>query len=140
MIGRGRLEPRRDPAHAAHVDQEGDELEGLGGEGVGARLPVGIAAEQLGIVHLQHAGARAGRRDHVIERLERLDHLRGDLARGGAVARVEGRLAATALPRHFDDAAGVLHQLHGGKSDRGADEIDQAGDEQPDPPRLVLGH
>ncbi len=42
--------------------------------------------------------------------------------------------------RHFDDTAGVLHQLYGGKPDRGADEIDQAGDEQRDPPRFVLGH
>ena len=91
-------------------------------------------------MHLQHAGAGAGRRHHVIERLERLDHLGGDLAGGGAVAGIEGRLAAAALSRHFDDAAGVLHQLDGGKPDRGADEIDQAGDEQPDPPRLVLGH
>ena len=63
-----------------------------------------------------------------------------DGAGGDAVAGVEGRLAAAALQRHVDDAARVLQELDGGKSDRRADQIDEAGDEQTDPPRLMLGH
>jgi len=87
-------------------------------------------------MQLEHSGARPGRRDHVIIRRERLDHLLGDLARRPAVAGVVRGLPATGLARHFDPAAGVFQQLCGGETDRRTHQIDQAGDEQPDPPAL----
>jgi hypothetical protein len=132
VIGRRRLEARVDARNAEDIDQERDELVGLRRERIRARQPVGIAVKELGIVHLEHAGAGAGRRDHVVVRRESVDHLLGNGACRRAVARVEGRLAAARLARHLDDAAGVLQELDGRKADRRPDHVDQAGDEETD--------
>src|SRR6266481_4396473 len=114
------------------VDQERDELMGLGGERIGAREPVGVAVKQLAIMRFQHAGAGArGRHDVIIGR-EGLDHLFGDGARAAAVAGIEGRLSAAGLGRHRDPAAGILQELDGREADRRPDQIDQAGDEKTD--------
>ena len=95
--------------------------------------PFRLVGEQVGIVHLQHAAARAGRRHDVVVRLERRDHLPGDRARVLPVAGVVGRLAAAGLRRrHLDPAAGRLEQLHRGEADARAEEVDEAGDEQAD--------
>ena len=116
-----------------HVDQEARELIGLGGQHIGLGAPVRIVREQLRIMRLDHAGAGAGRRDHVVVAVEGVDHLHRQIARGAAVAGIVGRLAAAGLDGHLDDAAGILQELHGRKADGGAHQVDEAGDEQADP-------
>jgi hypothetical protein len=117
---------------------------GFGGEGVSARPPIGVAAEQFRIMQLEHPGAGTRRRHDKIDRRESLDYLFGDVARGRAVTGIEGRLAAAALRRHLDAAAGILKEFEGRKADRRPDQVHQAGDEQPDPhpgrPSLLLFH
>ena len=133
VIGCRRRQPRRDPGHASHVGEKRDQLMGLGRERAGARFPFRVAGEQLGVMDADHPGARAGRRDHVIERLEGGDQAARDFPRVAGIARIPGRLAATGLgARHRDRAAGFFEQLDGGEADGRAHQIDEAGDEQPD--------
>ena len=56
----------------------------------------------------EHAGAGAARGDDVVTAGERVDRAAGDRLGVGAVAGIEGRLAATVLLRNDDFAAGVL--------------------------------
>src|SRR5882762_9446758 len=98
-----------------------------------------MAFEQLRVVLLQHSGAGAGRRHHVVETLEGRDHLFGDRARGGAVAGIERRLAAAGLRWDIDGAARLLQELDGRKADRRADQVDQASNEQADARTRGLG-
>ena len=130
MIGDRPVEARFGARDAEHVDEKLGQLVGLGRERIGARLPVRIALEQLGIVHPHLAGARAGGRDDIVARLECGDHLFGDRARRCAVAGVERRLAAAGLRRHVDVAARLLQELDRGEADRGPDQIDEAGDQE----------
>ena len=65
---------------------------------------------------LDHAGAGAGGRDEIIERLEGLDHLPGDrLCRLVGAAVVRGLAAAGLGEGDLDRAAGGLEQRNGGK-------------------------
>ncbi len=130
VIGDGPVEARFGARDAEHVDEELGQFVGLRRKDVGARLPVRIALEQLGIVHAHLAGAGAGGRDDIVAMLECGDHLFGDRARRRAVAGVEGRLAAAGLRRHVDCAARLLQQLDGGEADRRPDQIDEAGDQE----------
>ena len=133
VIGHRAGEGGVDRRHAAHIDQKADQFEHLGGKRHRAILPSRVVGEQLGVVHLQHPGARAGRRHDVVVRLERRDHLTGDGSRVLAVAGVVGRLPAAGLRRrHLDAAARRLDQLHRGKADARPEQVDQAGDEQAD--------
>ena len=132
MVGDRPRKARRDGGDAEHVDEEARQLEGPAGELVRARRPVRVVHEKLGIVHLDHAGARARRRDDVIEAAEALDDTLGEVARRRAIAGVVGGLAAAGLARHLDAAAGVLEELHRRKADGRPHQIDEAGDEQPD--------
>ena len=105
----------------------------LGAERRRPSLPGRIVLQQLGVVQLQHAGAGARRRHHVVVGLEGGDRLARQLLRGRLVAGVVGRLAAAGLRRrHVDIAAGVGQQLDRRKADRGAEQVDEAGDEQTD--------
>jgi hypothetical protein len=89
-------------------------------------------------VLLQHAGAGAGRRHDVVVTRERGDGAARDRDAVGAIALVIGGLAAAGLARHLDPAAGALEQLHRSEADRGAEQVDQTGDEQGDA-RLAHG-
>ncbi len=124
---------------AEHVDQEARQLIGLRRQRVGFGQPVRIVGEELGIVHLDHAGAGAGGRDHVVEAAEALDDALGEIARRAAVAGVVGGLAAAGLHGHVDRTAGVLEQLHGREADRGPYQVDEAGHEQADPAGRHVG-
>jgi hypothetical protein len=84
-------------------------------------------------MQLEHPDAGAGRRDEIIEAFERVDDIFRNFARGAGIAGVVGWLAAAGLTlRRFDRAAGALQQ--GQRSEGGArpEQIDKAGDEQPD--------
>ena len=95
-------------------------------------LARGPHAEELRIVLLQHGAAGAGRGDHIVEALEGLDRRLGDRRSVRSIAGIIGRLAATGLAlRHAHRAAGVFQKLQRRKADRGAEEIDETGDEQP---------
>ena len=48
----------------------------------------------------------------------------------GTVARIVGRLPATALQWHFGRATRIFQQLDRGEPDRGPEHIDQTGDKQ----------
>ncbi len=79
---------------------------------------------------LDHAGAGARRRHHIVEALEGLHHLARDGDGVGPVAGIVGRLAATGLlPRDLDPRAGVLQQLERREADARPEEVDQAGHE-----------
>ncbi len=133
VVGDTRLEGGIDAGKPAHVDEEGDELVHLGGEGFGARLPRGVACQQLGVVHFQHAGAGARRRHHVVMGFECRDGQARKLFCGRLVAGVVGGLAAAGLPcRDIDVAAGVRQQLGRSKSDRRPEQVDKASYEQAD--------
>ena len=78
----------------------------------------------------EHRRAAAGRRDDVIEAVERLDHIARDAGRDIARPRIVCRLAATGLAtRHHHPATSPFQQGHGGEADARPEEIDQAGDE-----------
>ena len=72
MIGDDALKAGIHVAHLHHVGQERHQLMTLRGERPGAGGVSAVAVEQRRIVDPQHAGARAGRGDDVIEALERL--------------------------------------------------------------------
>ena len=56
------------------------------------------------------------------------------------VATVEGGLAAAGLGlRHLDRAAGLLEELDGGEADARPHRVDQAGDEQSNARRRLVG-
>ena len=107
---------------------------GAVGERLRPCLPVGAGREQPRIVFPQHPGAGSGRCDHVVEGFERLDGALRDGPRIGGVAAVVRGLSAAGLGRgHADGAARVLQQLDRREPDRGAEEVDEAGDEEPHP-------
>ena len=87
-------------------------------------------------MHPQHAGAGTARRHDIVIGLKEIDHLAGNGQRRLPVTGVVGRLAATGLGRwRLDEAACILQQLDGGQADGGAEEIDEAGDEESDADR-----
>ena len=123
-----------------HVGKEAHQFERSRRQRVGPRAQVRVVVEQMRQVLLQHPRAGAGRRHHVVVAAERLDQPAREVARGGAVAGVVGRLAAAGLrPRHLHLAAGRFQQPNRGEADAGAVEVHQAGDEQGDA-GLRLGH
>ena len=130
MIGARRAKRAADFLDAEHIGQKTDQLEGLGGEAPSALAEPRIVGEQFGVMLDHHAGAGAGRRDDIIERLERRHHLQREGAGARLVAGVKGRLAATGLRRNLDMAPAVLQQFDGGEADRRAEQIDQTGGEQ----------
>ena len=102
-------------------------------ERVGAGAQVGVVVEEMRHVGAQHAAAGARGHDHVIIAAERIEDAAREVARGGAVAGIIGRLAAAGLrARHLHLAAGLFQQADRGEAHGRAMEIDQAGDEQRD--------
>ena len=84
----------------------------------------------------QHSGAGARRCDDIVKALECLDDLPGDILGIGTVTGIIRRLAAADLRiRNLDDAAGALQELYGRETDRWAEEINEAGDEEADAQR-----
>jgi hypothetical protein len=80
----------------------------------------------------QHSGTGPGRGDDVVEFFEQADGLARNSGGAFPVAGVIGRLAATYLRcRYGNVAPGFFQQAGGGKPDRRAIKIDQAGGEQP---------
>ena len=109
VVGDAAVERRFDAGHAAHVDEEADQLVRLGGKGIRPGCPRRVVAEQGGVVRVQHPGARAGRRHDVVEILEGRDGLARDRLGVFAVAGVIRRLSAAGLRRrHLDRAAALL--------------------------------
>ena len=81
----------------------------------------------------QHAGAGAAGRHHMVEAFEQIDHLAGDGLGRLAIAGIIGGLAAAGLQRRrLHQAAGLLQELGGGQTHAGAEEVDEAGDEESD--------
>ena len=120
MVGHAAREAARHRRHAAHVDEERDELVHAFGEGACAPLGFIVAGHEARIVQLEHRRARPGRRHDVVEAVERRDRLQGDGAGAWRLAAVVGWLAAARLrPRHDHLAACGLQQPHGGKADGG---------------------
>jgi hypothetical protein len=139
VIGRAARPLRRHAIHAAHIDEERDELVGARGEFPRLREAGRLVGEQFRVMQLDHAGAGAGRRDDVIIAGEGSDGLAPDRSGVGPVARIVGGLAAAGLGmRHLDRAARLFQKLHGGKADARPEQIDQAGHQQRDARRL--GH
>jgi hypothetical protein len=133
VIGDPAVVARFDPLETAHVGQERHQLMGARRQGLRPGSEARILVEQGGIVVLDHAGAGARGRDHVVEALESRDHVGRDGLGVRAVARVVGRLSAAGLDRRrLDPAAGPLQELDRRQAHAGADEVDQAGDEKPD--------
>ena len=132
VVGDGAVKGGVDGRHAEHVDEEARQLVRLVGEGLGLAQPVRVVREELGVVRPDHPGAGAGGDDHVIVGPEGGDHRLREVPRGAPVAGIVGRLAAAGLDGHVDDAARLLQELHRREADRWAQEVDEAGDEQPD--------
>src|SRR6185312_4871685 len=131
VIGRDAVIMRLDTFHPAHIGEEGDELVSALREMLGTLEQRRLVGEELGVMFLDHAAAGAGRHHDIVEALERIDDLARDRLGVGLVAGIVGGLATAGLHRRYlDRAAGFLEQLHGGKTDRGAEEIDEASDEQ----------
>ena len=133
MVGRVRLEPGGDLAHPEHVDEEARQLVRALGERLGLHVPVGPGGKQPRIVFPQHPGTAPGRRDDVVERLERLDGAHRNRTRvAGVAAVVRGLAAASLRGRHLHGTPRILEQLDGREADRRTEEVDEAGDEQSD--------
>ena len=132
MIGDRSVVARRDLLDAQDVDEEADQFVRLLGEALGPRRELGLAGEQVGIMLDQHAAARAARRDDVVAVLERLDRLPRQRLGGRAIAGIIRGLAAAGLARNDNLAAGVLEQLDRREPDARPDDVDEAGDEEPD--------
>jgi len=97
----------------------------------GRRVISAAGLEEFGVVLDDHAAAGARRGDDEIKALEGGDHVAGDGSGIRPVAGVEGGLAAARLGLgHLHRAAGILQQLHRGKAHGGAEQVDEAGDEQ----------
>jgi hypothetical protein len=134
VVGRAALETGPDGPDAPYVHQEGDQLVGPAGQVGGGRAPRRIVLEQGRIVLLDHRGAGARRRDDMVVAGEGVDHPSRNRLGVGPVTRIVGRLPAAGLQgRDFDRAAGLLEQLDGREAHAGAEEIDQAGHEEPHP-------
>ncbi len=134
VIGDGAGEGGLDVPDAAHVGEEADEFVDLRGEGLRPFVPFIVLGEEVRVVELQHAGAGTGRRNHIVVGFKSRDHLPGDCRGVLPVARIVGGLAATGLAGgHLDVAAGGFDQFHRGEADARPQQIDKAGDEQPDP-------
>ena len=118
----------------AHVGQEAHQLVGLCSEPLRARLPVRLVGEKRRIMLLDHAGAGAGGRDHIVVAFEGGDHAFRDRRGVTLVAGIVGGLAAAGLRlRHFHAASRVLQQLQRREADRGAEKVDETGHEEADP-------
>src|SRR5436190_5937513 len=84
-------------------------------------------------MHSDHSGAGAGGHDDVVKALESGNDIAGNCRRILTVAGIIGGLAAAGLgKRRINAAARLLEELHRGKADAWPNEVDQAGDEQPD--------
>ncbi len=132
VIGDRSLIARVDLVDAHDVDQEADQFVRFFREPLGPLGEIRLAREQVGIVLDEHAAARPARRDHIVAVLERLDRLPRQPFRGRAVAGIIRRLTAAGLARHDHFAARILEQLDRGESDARPDDVDEAGDEEPD--------
>ena len=147
VISRRAFELRVDLLHFQHVSQKTDQLIAPPRQILRALLPARVGGEEPRIMHPQHAGTRAGRRDHVIVLFKGSDDASRQGARVFEVAAVIGRLTATGLGlRDLDLAAGLLQQLDGSKADIRAPQIDETSHEQADVgslesiPRLLIVH
>ncbi len=128
MIGRAALPARRHPGHAADIDEERDQLMGPRCQLLGHCPHRRLVGEQLGIMHMHHAGAGTRRRNDVIIPGKGRDDLPGDPFGVGPIARIIGRLAAAGLgARHLDRAAGRFQQGNRGKADTRSEQINEAG-------------
>ena len=137
----GRVPPRsaRRPSRTAEdVGEESSRARRLRSASACARpLPAGAGGEEPGIVLAQHPGAGPGRRDDVVERLERLDGALRDrpvrcresppLYAGWAAAGLDGGARPTTHPASSQQPERPRNPT------AGTEEIDEAGDEQPDP-------
>jgi len=133
VIGDRPIEPRTRKIHVPYVRQKGNQLPGLGRQGLGSRRVGRIVGEERGIVIADHARAGTRGRDEVIDLGEGIEHRARDRTGLRASAGIIGGLAATALPgRNPDGAARRLQQLDGGKADTGTKQIDQTGHEEAD--------
>ena len=140
MIGDGAVEFGVDRGDLQHIGQEADQLEAARRQLLRARPHLWIILEQHRIMLAQHARAGAGRRNDIVEALERLDHLARDRLGVGAVAGIIGGLAAADLRlRHLDLAARAFEQLDRREADGGAEKIHKAGDEKADAKGPGLG-
>ena len=68
-----------DRLDAQHIDQERHQFVGAVLQMGGALRPFRLVGEQLAVMLLDHAGARPAGSHHVVENLERLDHVAGDV-------------------------------------------------------------
>ena len=132
MIGDNPVEARLNCADFHNVCEKAHQLMAFIGEALRTRLPLRIIFEEFGIVARHHAAARARGRDDIIAWLKRFDHLLRKALRIALVARIESGLTATGLFRHHDFAACLFQQMHSGKADGRAEEIDKTGGEQAD--------
>ena len=113
------------------VDKEIGQFVHAGGEALIAAGKLRIIAKKVGVPLADHAAARAGRDDHVVELFELLERFLCQVACQRAITRVVGRLAAARLGgRHYHVVTGLFQQLEHRKTDVGPHQINQASDEQ----------
>jgi Zn-dependent metalloprotease len=111
-------------------------VEVTAGKGMGVRQLVLVNAEDGRVVLSFSQVAHADRRVCDFGNTPNPDR---SCPGGAPVARVAGRLAAAGLDRRVDDAAGILQELHGGKTHGGAHQIDEVGNEQAHPGAFRAG-
>jgi hypothetical protein len=136
MMDDAAREMRAGVGHAADVDEERRQLVYAGGEFLNLAL-FGCVFEERGVVDAQHGGAGARRRDDVIQTGEGTHRLQGEVAGGIPIAGIVGGLTAAGLPfGHNDGATRRFEQMCRCEANRRAEQVYEAGDEEPDARRF----
>jgi len=111
------------------------------GQDVDALRHGGVIHKQIAVMRPDHAAARPRRGDEVVAVLEFGDDLARQGNRIGAIARVVARLPAARLRwRDVDVRAAGFEELDRREPDRGAHQVDEAGDEEADAHGRLPGH
>ena len=131
MVGDATAPMRRDRLYPANLDEKRNELPTSLGEFLRPREVLGIVREELGVVHPQHAGARARGSDDIIIAGEGIDYLQSNQLGVYTITGVVGRLPATGLAaRDFDRTPGIFEQLDRRKTYCRPEQIHQARNKQ----------
>jgi hypothetical protein len=97
---------------ACHVDEKIGQFVHTRRKALIAACELRIIAKQIGVALADHAAARPGRDDDVVELLEFLERFFGQVTGQRAIAGVVGGLPAAGLRgRHHDVVTGLFQQL-----------------------------
>jgi hypothetical protein len=108
--------------------QKTRQFPGFVSEVLGAPCPLHVMPKEHGILVNQRVGTGTRGYNHIIIRIERLNHIFGDVHRSGSVTTIQRRLAtATLLTRNADTAPGPLKQSHRSKRHLRAHQVSKTG-------------